>query len=461
MRRRIGLGAAALALGIVLVAAGCGQSGGPGAEGDSQFEIRTVAATTEAAGTARMEGLVEPSKGSGSPTGRFEGEIDFAAGNSTVRSRYDATGDEGPHETETRTVDGYIYFKTPAEAAGKIAAFGDKPWYRVPLPGSGIGMLPMGSSGDVIAYLEVLESMGARAAVAGTETVRGVPATRYRVTPGAPPAVPAQVQVLDEFTFDEEASGSIDIWADEQGRLRRLRSEFGAHGDGGGSGRYEVDVFDYGTPVTIEAPPVDQVADPAYGQPDRPAYGEVASGGSNGASWRLFASVSDDEQCYAVEADVPRYVSAVLNQDDGRIDLGCSSSATGVAGPVGDPDKAVQTSFVAIEPQAVPLADGRALLVSNAPEGTTAVTLRLRGGGEREVALTGGYFGAVLAHGDVAETIVFTTASGTKRCRLVKRYGYDCDDASGSPNTSSSSDGSGSDSSSSPTTTAAPATTPR
>jgi hypothetical protein len=452
------LAGAAAAL-LVAVAAGCGQSNGTRAEGSDQVEIKTVAASTEAAGTARLEGSFQPRPGSGSPAGHFEGEIDFADGRSSVRSTYDALGKEAPHQTETRTVDGYTYFEAPPEMPEGFPGIGSKPWYRVRLPGSSIGMLPMGGSADVTGYLELLESMGARTEVVGTETVRDTPTTRYRVTLGAPPDLPAQIAADGRFRVEDDQSGSVDLWADELGRLRRFRTDFGTHDDGGGGGRYEVDVSDYGAPVSIEAPPLDQVADQPVASLDPDAFEKVASGSSDGSTWKLFASTSGDTRCFAVEADVPKYFAAVLGAEDGRVGLGCSSSATGIAAPGADPNGVVETSSVSIDPQAVPLANGRALLVSNAPEGTTEVTLRLRGGGERKVEPAGAYFGAVLAHDEVVDTIVFGTPSGTKQCRLDERFGYDCDGGSGSGSTTHSS-GSGSDSSSTATTTA-PATTSR
>jgi len=83
MRRKVW--GTTLVAAVVLVAAGCGQSGAPGAEGSDRFEITTISDSTEAAGSARFEGSYEPSHASGSPAGDFEGEIDFANGRSATR----------------------------------------------------------------------------------------------------------------------------------------------------------------------------------------------------------------------------------------------------------------------------------------------------------------------------------------------------------------------------------------
>jgi hypothetical protein len=444
----------ALVVSLAVVAAGCGQSSGPGAGGDDQVEIRTLADTTEAAGTARFEGSYQ-SPGNGSPGSRFEGEIDFAKQSWVTRSTHHVDGRTGSDVSESRVVDGYTYLQVPVPTGDEDEVVGRPatPWYRIRVPTAGVAMMPMGTSGDVTGYLGVLESLGARLETLGADTVRGTPTTRYRISPGEPPNVPAQVRALGEFTSDGSDAGTMELWVDDAVRIRRLRTDY-CEGDGGG--RSEVELFDFGAPVSIEAPPLDQVTTQSLTSVDPGTYEEVASGGSEGPGWKLFASMSDDTQCLAVEADVPKYVAAVLGADDGRVGLGCSSSAVGVAGPVGDPNGVVETHSVSIEPKAVPLADGRALLVSNAPEGATAVTLRLRDGGQRQVPITGGYVGAVLAQDEVAETIVFDTGSGTKRCRLEAGIGYDCE---GSVTDSSGASGSSSSSSSLGTTGAVYATT--
>jgi hypothetical protein len=472
------VGAAALGAAFMVVAAGCGQSGAPGSEGDQHFEIKTVADSTQAAGTARYEGSYQPSGRKGPGRGRFEGEIDFDHDRSAVRARSDAYEGLPAQESETRSIDGYLYLHSPPRPPDPVGepaapAMPTTPWTRMRFPGSRAALLPMGSSGDVTGYLDALESMGAGTEVVGTETVRGVATTRYRVTPGVPPKVPAQVDALDHFSFDTSGEGSVDLWADAQGRLRRFRSESRGSdseaGDGGsdskGSGVYEFEVFDYGAPVTIEAPPPDQVTTLPFGSAEPGDYRLVASGSSDGSSWKIFTAPRDDGRCLAVEADVPAYVSLMRGSDDGRVDLGCSSSASSSSVATGGDPNGVVTHVDLTEPadpEALPLADGRALLVSEVPDGTTGVTLRLRAGGTKSATPMGGWFGAVLGHDEVAEVLEFATPSGTKQCRLKDGFGYTCEsdgfDASSSSSSSSSSSGS---SSSAVTSTVPPATTAR
>jgi hypothetical protein len=467
-RGRAQLGAA-VALLLVVAAAGCGQSGGTRAAGSEQIAIDAVAANTEAAGTARFEGAFQPARNRGAPGGHFEGEIDFAKGRSALRSTYDAGTEVGTHETETRLVDGYTYFEA-ADGPEGVRTAGTTPWYRLRLPGSSTTMLPMGSSVDVTGYLDLLESMGVQTEVVGAETVRGTPTTRYRVTPEAPSNVPAQLQAVSSFASHRSDTGSIELWADDAGRLRRLRTDFGRDSseEGGGGGSYSLEVFDFGAPVTIEAPPLDQVTTQPPASPDPDAYQLVASGHDDGAAWKVYAAPMPGGRCLAVEADVAEYFSAVYGSDDGgRAMLGCSSSASASSAVPGT-EAPAPTVPVEVDPQSVPLADGRALLVSEVPEGTTGVTLRRRDGGTQTVTPDGGWLGAVLAHDEVVKVIEFATPSGTKQCRLHDEFGYSCgpgdfDDSGSSSSTwsssSSSSSGSVSGSSSASTTVPPPTTT--
>jgi hypothetical protein len=335
-----------------------------------------------------------------------------------------------------------MYSRVPTEEL-EGSPLGSKPWFRIKIPYNGVGMLSMGTSFDATGYLDLLESMGARPEVVGTETVRGTETTRYRIA-GQPTNVPAEVEALGRFTArSEHDSSSVELWADRAGRLRRLRTDFDdGEGGPGGGGFSEFEVFDYGAPVAIVPPPLDQVTT----QPDvlaqMGAYELAASGNDGGSEWKVFTSPTDGGRCVAVEADVARYFTAVLGSQDGRVMLGCSSSSSGssssssdgVAPPGIDPPGPDPSTAVAwidtFAPEAVPLADGRALLVSDVPDGTTAVTLRLRGGGTKSVTPSGRWFGAVLGRDEVAKVMVFTTPSGEQACTLHDGTGYVCDSGS-------------------------------
>ena len=80
----------------------------------------------------------------------------------------------------------------------------------------------------------------------GTETIDGVNTTHYLVT-----------------IVDDEAA-PFDVWIDDEGLLRQIiTSQSQADDETGESVQVEFTIrfFDYGEPVTIEAPPEDKVVD--------------------------------------------------------------------------------------------------------------------------------------------------------------------------------------------------------
>jgi len=58
-----------------------------------------------------------------------------------------------------------------------------------------------------------------------------------------------------EGNRDEGEPGVVEAWIDEQGLPRRVRIPFGGETESG----FVVDLFDFGAPVDVEAPPADEV----------------------------------------------------------------------------------------------------------------------------------------------------------------------------------------------------------
>jgi hypothetical protein len=305
----------------------------------------------------------------------------------------------------------------------------------------------------VTGLLEVLDAMGVHGEVIGTEGVRGEPTTHYRFASVDPPKPPAQVSALGEYDINEDADTTTEMWVDAENRLRRFVSEFdeGEGGDGARGGRYELELFDFGAPVSIEAPPLDQVDTFGAAEPDE--YELKTSGSSDGVEWKVFFAPLEGGGCLAVEADVAEYFAVARRSDDGRIEFGCSQSlsAQSSGGPDGvvseGPVEAPDMEFDEVEANALPLADGRALLVTDVPEGATAATFELRKGESLQLTPENGYLAVALAADDVVETMAFTTPAGTLRCRLNRGWGgyvcgegvhFDLPDALGSTSSSGS-----------------------
>ena len=77
----------------------------------------------------------------------------------------------------------------------------------------------------------------------GSEEIRGIPTTHYRAH-------------LEKDKVGMWADpGVVDAWIDEQGLPRRIRIPFGGESEGAGV----FDLFDFGVPVDVEAPPANEI----------------------------------------------------------------------------------------------------------------------------------------------------------------------------------------------------------
>ena len=81
----------------------------------------------------------------------------------------------------------------------------------------------------------------------GSEEIRGVTTTHYRAHLDK-----SKVPILGSAS---EAPGVVDAWIDEQGLPRRVRIPFGGENDSAGV----IDLFDFGVPVHVEAPPASEI----------------------------------------------------------------------------------------------------------------------------------------------------------------------------------------------------------
>jgi hypothetical protein len=100
-----------------------------------------------------------------------------------------------------------------------------------------------GDPSDFLSYLKASHDV----TYLGDETLEGDSVTRYRAEMEAPSAVPVE---------------PMDVWVDDEDRLRRLT--FGATSEGAGSVHMDMRLWDFGTPVEIEAPDPDDVTDEPF-----------------------------------------------------------------------------------------------------------------------------------------------------------------------------------------------------
>lgn len=136
-----------------------------------------------------------------------------------------------------------------------------KPWALVRASSSNPAVQAMASSIDSLSSSSSLDSIqqfvqGADSVVQqGTEDIDGQPATKYRVTIDVAKvsSTNTSVAALKQFGID---TLPLDLYLDSKSRPLKMTMDFGAQGH---TAHMEYTVSDYDAPVTIQAPPADQV----------------------------------------------------------------------------------------------------------------------------------------------------------------------------------------------------------
>jgi hypothetical protein len=273
--RRLAVAGVALAL----VAGACG-SGAAKSAGDDAAEVSTVRLVSAAADvaarqrSARISGEVSVGLGGKQMSVPIEGTIDFA--NDAVEMKMSMTGLTGGQQSgdvEIRMVDGVMYMNL----ASVLGTQGDtmlqgKPWVSVDASQSG----SQGTQNPA----DILDSLRGAGDVqlVGHGKVNGIEADHYRTEIDLARAM----EKLSPTQRSQAAAGlkmlgstfPMDVWIDQDGLPARvgvdIDSKLGLHVS------EQIDFTDWGTPVTVEAPPADQVQSMADAQ--RGAGGSSAGG---------------------------------------------------------------------------------------------------------------------------------------------------------------------------------------
>jgi hypothetical protein len=187
----------------------------------------------------------------------------------------ESTGDA---TVEIRIVGHAIYMKYPAAFAPLMGS--QTPWLEIDLSqAAGALGLPEGAldqyqQNDPTQYLRYLTGVSSDVQTVGHEAVRGVDTTHYHATidlakgmstvpDAARNKLGVDAQALDKMYAQlQKQLGSstlpVDVWIDGSGRLRRLAMNMSTKDAGVG---IEMELYDYGVAVHVEAPPADQVTD--------------------------------------------------------------------------------------------------------------------------------------------------------------------------------------------------------
>jgi hypothetical protein len=250
-------------------------------EGGVVLEDRfaTAATSTIDAGTARVAMTMTMSTPEvGDVSIAVDGALHFGTGDGQMSMAMPLMaefGDLGDDiAVDARIVDGVMYLRYPERFAHML---GGTPWVSIDLRGAfgeqNQGMLGPFGQADPTQYLEYLAAVSSSVEEVGRESVREVPTTRYHATfdfEKAVDQVPAETLDalgIDADTFDEHlermraavgAEAPVDVWIDDDGLLRRMRMEMDVAGQ---TAAIDMELYDYGVDVAVEAPPADQVRD--------------------------------------------------------------------------------------------------------------------------------------------------------------------------------------------------------
>jgi hypothetical protein len=283
-RRWTGVGAAAL----VVVLAACGSQAKTvdvkrkPAPSPRQVLLASVRATT-AAQSARMSMRMTASGGPGGESFvvTADGVADFVTGNGVLTMKIDGIGPE-LGAIEMRIVDGAAYMKMP-ESLGRM--FGDGGWVKTPDLGAADHALPGLGQSDPSEFLAYLETVSNGVRKVGSDLIRGVETTHYAASLDLGKAVDhADVprELRDELRkLLGKGSGAspipADVWVDGDGLARRIELELNLGdllgtdappGDDAPTMSVSMDLYDFGVPVNVVAPPADQVTELPFGAGD-------------------------------------------------------------------------------------------------------------------------------------------------------------------------------------------------
>jgi hypothetical protein len=284
-----------LAMSTVAIA-GCGSSGGsakpaaapstvsvtPGA-GSAQSPGALVAASYSkmtAAKTAKLDLTFHLTAGSAGSTGGGSGtDIHFTgtgvqdfANKKALLTVQDPSGET----IEERLLGRVIYVKLPPAATGSDSQLRGKSWLKTDLDkaaqSAGLGSSGAGSTSDPTQILQLLSSVSDQVTKVGDEKVRGTDTTHYHAVMDLTKASTSQGNTPQQADRLKQLLGTstmpVDVWVDGDGLARRLqfqmplpKAQASQAGLANGSIASTEEFYDFGTPVSVDAPPADQTVD--------------------------------------------------------------------------------------------------------------------------------------------------------------------------------------------------------
>lgn len=288
---------ALLALALAVTAAGCGggQSGGTVAL-PVLDDLRPVADATGRADSARFEMQFEvqmqgfessfafTAKGAfDTPAKKAEITMDLGSFAEFMSGLAGSLGGNAPPELADSSkwkldlrLDGTVAYMRMPFLASELPS--GKSWVRIDLAeaarlqGGDFGELQsFAKGGDPRETLDYLRSIAGGLTRIGTEEIRGVPTAHYFAVVDWRKAVARAGREANKPGLLDQLQGPggsiqnipVDVWVDGDKLVRRMTMEFSVSSPDQQQAKasMSMELFDYGEPVTIEAPPADDVVD--------------------------------------------------------------------------------------------------------------------------------------------------------------------------------------------------------
>lgn len=225
----------------------------------TSFEMTMTGPSADPGGADRSDSMTMTVTG--------EGAVDFS-GEASIFSLQMA----GMGEMEVRQVGDVVYTKMPEAFAAQMS--GGKPWVALDAEevygrsGGGLGGMRGGAASDPARQLEYLRGVSDSVEKVGTDTVRGVRTTRYKATINAQElAAGLDGEAREKYEGTLRQAGMeempVEIWLDDQNRVRRYAMDVETDAPQGDGMRIEVlaEYYDFGAAVDVQAPPPNQTTD--------------------------------------------------------------------------------------------------------------------------------------------------------------------------------------------------------
>jgi hypothetical protein len=241
--------------------------------------VASAAEKTVESGSSRVAFTASMKLGSDSVDMTGSGAFDYqkARGQATYSMQVPMFGEVG---MDMRILGSKVFIRLPEALAG-AGLTGGKEWMgmdvKTSLEQAGLGGLDFSQQQDPAQMLQYLRAASTGVGEAGSATVRGVETTRYTGRLDFRKAVDAGIEKLELTPAERERARQgmaamldqlggegvpFEVFVDEDGLLRRLTMDMNMAIEGDRRSMHmQMDYFDFGVDVNVQAPPARDVFD--------------------------------------------------------------------------------------------------------------------------------------------------------------------------------------------------------